>query len=258
MDAPSFAEGYNPVRASLGLEPDPTGAMLSRQLVLSPFPASLRDPRSPAPPNAHGVRTVDVDPTARTSRIRDGKPDWATVIEGAPAAYFTLGTVFNHESGDLFARVLAGFRGLAVNVLVTVGREIDPATLGPQPPNVRIVRFVLQADVLPHVDLVVSHGGSGSVLGALAHGVPMVVIPMGADQPLNAMRIEALGAGRSLDAVDATPDDVRGAVTSVLADPACREAAARVADEVAALPSPDVAVGRLEGLARSERAAVDA
>jgi UDP:flavonoid glycosyltransferase YjiC (YdhE family) len=55
-------------------------------------------------------------------------PDWTTAIEGAPSIYFTLGTVFNHESGDLFARVLAGLRELPVNLLVTVGREIDPAS----------------------------------------------------------------------------------------------------------------------------------
>ena len=141
-----------------------------------------------------------------------------TAIEGAPSIYFTLGTVFNLESGDLFARVLAGLRELPVNLLVTVGREIDPATLGLQPAHVRIERFVSQAEILPHVDLVVSHGGSGSVLGALAHGRPMVVLPMGADQPLNAGRITALGVGRSLDAIEATPDDVREAASSVLAD----------------------------------------
>jgi UDP:flavonoid glycosyltransferase YjiC (YdhE family) len=108
------------------------------------------------------------------------------------------------------------------------------------------------------VDLVVSHGGSGSVLGALAHGRPMVVLPMGADQPLNAARITALGVGRSLDAIAATPDDVREAASSVLADASCRESAGRVADEIAALPSPDVAVGLLERLARERRPIVAA
>jgi UDP:flavonoid glycosyltransferase YjiC (YdhE family) len=253
MVAASFAEGYNPVREENGLEPDPSGEMLSRYLVLSPFPETLRDPRNPAPRRAHGIRIVDVDRTSRAVRPR---PDWATVIEGAPSIYFTLGTVFNHESGDLFPRVLAGLRGLPINLLVTVGREIDPATLGPQPANVRIERFVAQAAVLPHVDLVISHGGSGSVLGALAHGRPMVVLPIGADQPLNAERIGALGVGRSLDAVEATPDDVRQTASSVLADATYRDAAGRLADEIAALSSPEVAVGLLERLARERRANV--
>ena len=255
MMAAPFAKGYDPVREEHGLEPDPSGEMMSRYLVLSPFPESLRDPRNPVPPTSHGIRIVDVD---RTARAAGSTPEWATVIKGGPSIYFTLGTVFNHECGDLFARVLAGLRELPTNLLVTVGREIDPATLGPQPANVRIERFVPQAEILPHVDLVVSHGGSGSVLGALAHGRPMVVLPMGADQPLNAARITALGVGRSLDAIEATPDDVRAAASSVLADASCRESAGRIADEIAALPAPDVAVDLLERLARERRPVVTA
>jgi UDP:flavonoid glycosyltransferase YjiC (YdhE family) len=247
LPAASFAEGYNPVRAKYGLEPDPAGAMLSRNLVLSPFPGSLRDPRSPAPSTTHEIRIVDVDPAPRPL------PDWATAIEGAPSIYFTLGTVFNHESGDLFQRVMAGLSQLSVNLLVTVGREIDPALFGPTPANVRIERFVAQSEVLPHVDIVISHGGSGSVLGALAHGKPMVVLPIGADQPLNAERVVALGLGRVLNAIEATPHEIREAATSVLEGAAYREAAGRVAAEIAALASPVVAVGLLERLSRERR-----
>ena len=177
---------------------------------------------------------------------------------GCPVVYFTLGTVFNHESGDLFSRVLAGLRELPINLIVTVGRDLDPATLGLQPAHVRVERFVPQAEILPHVDLVVSHGGSGSVLGALAHGRPMVVLPIGADQPFNAERISALGVGRSLDAIQATPEDVREAASWVLADATYRESAGRVADEIAALASPDVAVGLLERLAQERRPIVTA
>ena len=108
------------------------------------------------------------------------------------------------------------------------------------------------------MDLVVSHGGFGSVLGALAHGVPMVDLPIGADQPLSAARITALGSGRSLDAIGATPDDVREAASSVLVDSGHRESAGRLADEIAALPSPEVAVGLLEWLARERRPMVAA
>jgi UDP:flavonoid glycosyltransferase YjiC (YdhE family) len=254
MGAP-FAKGYDPVREEYGLEPDPSGEMMSRYLVLSPFPETLRDPRNPVPLTSHGIRIVAVD---RAARAVGSTPDWAAIVEGGPSIYFTLGTVFNHESGDLFARVLAGLRELPTNLLVTVGREIDPATLGPQPANVRIERFVPQAEILPHVDLVVSHGGSGSVLGALAHGRPMVVLPIGADQPLNAARITAIGVGRSLDAIGATPDDVREAASLVLADATYRESAGRLAHEIAALSSPDVAVGLLERLARERRPMVAA
>jgi UDP:flavonoid glycosyltransferase YjiC (YdhE family) len=242
-----MAPALDEVRAEHGLPADPGAAMLSRYLVLSPFPPSFRDPAFRPPATTHGLRTWDVDrPETSPSPT---PPTWASRLPGAPVVYFTLGTVFNHESGDLFQRVLAGLCELPINLLVTVGREIDPASLGAQPPNVRVERFVPQVEVLPHVDLVVSHAGSGSVLGALAFGRPMVLAPMGADQPLNAQRCAALGVGRVLDAVRATPADVRDAVAAVLEDPSCRAAAQRLRDEIAALPPPEHAVGLLERLA---------
>jgi MGT family glycosyltransferase len=162
--------------------------------------------------------------------------------------YFTLGTVFNLESGDLFARVLAGLRDLPINVIATVGREIDPAEFDPQPANIRIERYIPQTVILPLCAAVVSHGGSGSVIGALAHGLPSVLIPMGADQPLNAARCAALGVGLALDAVAATPEAIRAAVATVLENPGYRAAAERLRDEIAALPGPEHAVRLLEQL----------
>ena len=163
--------------------------------------------------------------------------------------YFTLGTVFNLESGDLFSRTLAGLRDLPVKVVATVGEGIDPDELGPQPANFRIARYIAQESILPKCSLVVSHGGSGSVLGALAHGLPMVLIPMGADQPLNAARCEQLGVGRALDPIAASPESVGEAVSIVLADPRYRQTAERFRDEIAALPGPGHAVRLLERLA---------
>ncbi|HSH81126.1 MAG TPA: nucleotide disphospho-sugar-binding domain-containing protein, partial [Herpetosiphonaceae bacterium] len=123
----------------------------------------------------------------------------------------------------------------------------------PQPANVHIARYIPQSSLLPHCSLVVSHGGSGSVIGALAHGLPMVLIPMGADQPLNAARCADLGVARVLDAVTATPEAAREAAAAVLADPAYRRAAERLRDEIAVLPGPEHAVALLERLAAEKR-----
>lgn len=147
--------------------------------------------------------------------------------------------------------MLAGLRDLSINVIATVGREIDPAEFGPQPANIQIARYIPQSAVLPHCAAVVSHGGSGSVTGALAHGLPMVVIPMGADQPLNAARCHDLGVARVLDAVEATPGTVRDAVSTVLTDSAYRRAAERLRDEIASLP--EYAVMLLERLGAEKR-----
>jgi UDP:flavonoid glycosyltransferase YjiC (YdhE family) len=240
------------LRARHTLPPDgpgPTGGMLDRFLVLSPFPVSFRDPAVPVPVQAHGVRLFDPD----AFRSPGPAPAWATVVPDAPVLHLSLGTVFNHESGDLFHRALRALAALRVNALVTVGREIDPTIFGPQPGHVTIERFVPQREVLPHVDLVVSHGGSGSVLGALAHGRPMVLLPMGADQPLNAARCEAVGVGRSLDVLLVTPETIAATIRDVLDDPAYRAAAAAIAEEIVALPPPAEVVPVLERLARSRR-----
>ena len=166
------------------------------------------------------------------------------------AVYFTLGTVFNLESGDLFTRVVAGLRELGVEVIVTVGDGIDPAELGPQPSHVRVEVHVDQRLLLPRCAAVVSHAGSGSVLGALAHGLPSVLLPIGADQPANAHRCAQLGTARVLDPLTVTPDEVRAAVTEVLEQPGYRRAAERLRDELARLPGPEHAVALLSELLR--------
>ncbi len=236
------------VRAEHGLPRDPSLDMLSRYLVLTPFPRSLRDPGFPLPATAHHMRLASLD--VATS---EAGPPWLTHHGDVPTVYFSLGTVYNMESGDLFQRVLAGLRDLPIGLIVTVGRDLDPDELGRQPANVHVERFMPQAALLPHCDLVVSHAGSGSVLGALAHGLPMVLLPMGADQPLNAARCQALGVAAVLDAMSATPEMVRATVSRVLANAGSRMAAERIRDEIAALPGPDHAVTLLERLA-AERA----
>jgi UDP:flavonoid glycosyltransferase YjiC (YdhE family) len=225
-------EAMGALRASHALPEQPR-----RPLVLSPFPPSLRDPGFPLPAGAVSLR-----PSLEPGPV----PDWLEPLEGA--ILFTLGTVFNVEAGDLFERVLAGLRGIGRDVIVTVGHGVDPAELGPQPAHVHAEPFVALGAALPHCAAVVSHGGSGSVVAALAHGLPAVLLPMGADQPGNAARCEALGVALVLDVVRATPDDVRKAVTAVLEEPSYRAAAERLRDEIAALPGPDHAVALLNTL----------
>jgi UDP:flavonoid glycosyltransferase YjiC (YdhE family) len=237
-------EPLNELRATHGLPPDPELVMLGRYLVLSPFPPSFRDPTNPLPPTGHAIRPVLAD--APAGQV---EPAWLAELTRRPVVYFTLGTIFNLESGELFERVLAGLRELPVSVVVTVGRELEPAALGPQPANVRVDRYVPQSVLLPHCELVVSHAGSGSVVGALAHGLSMVLLPIGADQPLNAARCEELQVARVLDPFHATAGDVSNAVSDVLSDPSYRRNAQRLKAEIEALPGPKHALRLLERLA---------
>ncbi len=231
----------NDLRAEHGLPTDPHLGMLSRHLVLSPFAPSFRDPSAPLPATAHSFR-------AGTNAAPAVRPDWLHTLPDAPSVYFTLGTVFNMESGDLFTRVLTGLRDLPVNLVVTVGRELDPARFGPQPGNVHIASYLPQGDVLPYCDLVVSHGGSGTLAATLATGLPCLLLPMGADQPGNARRCVELGLGIALDVTRCTPDEVHAAAAEVLREPGYRLAARRFRDEIAGLPGPEAMVALLERL----------
>ena len=124
-------------------------------------------------------------------------------------------------------------------VLMTVGDRGDPAELGPLPRSVRVERWVSQADVMARAAAMVSHGGSGSTLMALAAGVPQAFVPLFVDGPANARRVAELGAG-------IVAEDLRAAVEALLDDAAYAVAAARVADEIAAMAPIDDAVELLQ------------
>jgi UDP:flavonoid glycosyltransferase YjiC (YdhE family) len=235
------------VRAEHGLASDPGLARARGGLVVDPTPPGYRDPGDPLPASA-----------TRVALVRPGAPEtmprpWQPVRPAGPAVYVTLGTVFPLESGDLLARVIAAFDDHPGDVLITVGQEVDPASLGPVPAHIHLAGFVAQVAVLPHVALVVSHAGSGTVLGALAHGRPMVLLPMGADQPWNGDRCAAIGVARVLDPVTATVADIREAVRAVLADPAMRAAAETASEWMLAMPPTSAALEANERHATARR-----
>jgi hypothetical protein len=187
------------VRARLDMRAAPP---VPHGFAVAPFPPSFRDPARPLPSSAVAIRPSALD------RSTDDAP--FKMPTDRPFVYATLGTIFNLESGDLFERLLAGLGLLDVTALVTVGRALDPSRFDRVPANIHVERFVPQSLVLAHADVVVAHGGSGTVIGALSHGVPVVLLPMGADQPDNAARCAALGVGLELDAVGATHRRDRG------------------------------------------------
>ena len=160
-----------------------------------------------------GARSID--PTFPLARLRD------------PVLFASLGTVFTAAPHVLrgFAVALAPLAGTLV--LATGG--VDPALLGTLPGNVVARRSVPQPAVLARARLFLTHGGMNSVNEALYHGVPMLVVPQGADQPLVAARVAELRAGLALTAADAG-ERLRAAADLLLTDPAFRIAAARLGE----------------------------
>ena len=148
----------------------------------------------------------------------------------------SLGTVYNVNT-DVLQRALDGLRKLQANIVVTVGPDGDPAALGPQPAHVRVERYVPYALLLPRCSLVVSQGGSGTLLGALSLGLPHLMLPQGADQFFNADVAVASGAALALTGADATAGAILDGVRRLLVEPHFAIAARRVQAEIAAMPS---------------------
>ena len=169
-----------------GLQPDPLAGLL-RYLYVDICPPALQNPELASLPAVQSMRPVAVAPAGPT-------PDELSALPDRPLIYLTLGTVYNRDL-SVFATVLEGLRDEPVSVVVTIGRNNDPEALGPQPPHIAVHRYIPQAALLPHCSAAVIHGGAGTMLGALAAGLPLLCLPQGADQHGNADRVVAAGAG---------------------------------------------------------------
>jgi UDP:flavonoid glycosyltransferase YjiC (YdhE family) len=104
---------------------------------------------------------------------------------------------------------------------------------------VLIAPYLPHTLLLPSCSLVVSQGGAGIVLGALAHGLPQLVLPQGADQFVNAEVCTAAGAALAIPADEFTPAAVAAAAQRLLAEPSFTVAAAGVRAEIEAMPDAD-------------------
>jgi UDP:flavonoid glycosyltransferase YjiC (YdhE family) len=207
------------------------------------FPSLMEDPALPGPAHVRRFREHD-GPAPRPL------PDWWDGA-GEPLVYLTFGSVAPQM--DFFPVVyraaIDALAGLPIRLLVTIGRDRDPAALGEVPANVHVERWVPQRDVMPHASVMVCHGGSGTVRAGLAASVPLVVLPLFADQPYNAARVDALGAGIALEHGPAGIAGMADAVRALLADDRYARQAATVAAEVRTLPTVDVAAEIVRGLA---------
>lgn len=221
-------------------------ARLFGYLHLSFVPPSFQDPTVALPATAHALRPLLLDPLPG-----EQPPSWLANLPERPTVYVTSGT--NGAHPQFFEAALVGIRELDVNVIATVGRALDPAQLGPQPEHVHLEQYISQALLLPHCDAVVTHGGFSSVLGALASGLPLVVAPRAADQPLNARRVAALGTGIELRADHRTPEAIRSAVETILWNPSYRQRARAIQAEIQALPGAERGVVLLEQLVAAQR-----
>lgn len=178
--------------------------------------------------------------------VRPAPPDRWRGSTG-PKVYVTFGTVLGHMeiATAAYRMVIEAVEGLDINVVMTVGHKFDPTLLGTIPHNVRIESWVEQSELLDGADLVVCHAGSGTMLGALATGVPLVAVPLFADQFANASQLQVMGAGVAIPELDEhamrSKDTTRllaSEIMRVLNNPRFAVSAKRLADEISEMPAP--------------------
>jgi MGT family glycosyltransferase len=230
---------FNALRAHLGLAPlrhlfdqhDEAARVLLLTSQAFDFPGRL-------PPNVRYVGPQLDDPVW-VKPVDPPPGDRPLVLVGMSSTF--------QDQADLLRRVVAALSTLPVRAVVTTGPEIDPGEV-PGTESIHVVRSAPHSVLLRHTAAVVSHGGHGTVIKALAAGVPQLVIPIGRDQPGNAARVDTAGVGLRLRR-SAPPGQIADAVRRLLAEPAFRARAAELGAVVATDAASTTAIEELEAMA---------
>jgi MGT family glycosyltransferase len=231
----------NRARAEVGLPPvrDLPGLMARADRILVCSSPSYDFGSGSVPANARYVGPqLDDAPGDGSGDRWTGSPDQPLVLVGLSS------TVMRQEG--LLQRAADALGQAQVRGLVTTGPAVDPVLIS-APPNVTVTRWVRHADVLPYCSAVISHGGHGTVMKALIAGVPLIVVPLGRDQPDNAARVVHAGAGIRLPK-NASADALRAAISRIIEDPRYRAAARTMAARLAAERDDNLVVDELERL----------
>jgi MGT family glycosyltransferase len=239
----------NEVRLSNGLEP--MASVLenferAERLLLMTSRAFEYESFSP-PPNVRLVGPRLDDPA--------WAGDWTPPAGDDPLVLVGMSSTFMDQA-DVLQRVATALGELPVRGVLTTGPTIPPDAID-APANVTVVQRAPHSEVLRHASAVVTHAGHGTVIKALAAGVPVVALPLGRDQLDNAARVAHHGAGLRLKP-KAKPELIARAVRRVIEEPSFAANAERIAAVIAAETVRDQAAEELEGLAERSASAAPA
>ncbi|WP_098747813.1 macrolide family glycosyltransferase [Paenibacillus sp. EZ-K15] len=161
-----------------------------------------------------------------SSRLKQENFDF-TAIEGENPIYISLGTVFNHAT-DFYKLCFEAFGNTDHTIVMSIGSKVQISDLGEIPTNFIVKNYVPQTDVLQYAKLFITHGGMNSAHEGLYYGVPLIVIPQSADQPIIAGQVAHIGAGITLQMQSLTANQLREAADHVLSLSSFKKAAANI------------------------------
>jgi UDP:flavonoid glycosyltransferase YjiC (YdhE family) len=208
--------------------PFPMDAIVSLpDLFLQLTVAEVEYPRSDAPAGLRYIGILPADPA-----LPEELPSWWDEVTGARRVILvTQGTIANRDLGQLVAPALEALADLDALVVVTTGHS--GAEVGAIPANARVADFIPYTALLPHLDAVVTNGGYGGCLLALAAGVPLVIAGRTEDKVEVSARLAWTGAAINLETSTPAPHEVRKAVDELLNNGAYRRNAQRLAASTA-------------------------
>ncbi|MBY8875413.1 glycosyltransferase [Micromonospora sp. PLK6-60] len=238
-------------RAEVGLGPAPAAGLeglYSPYLVLAQGVPGLEYPRSDLPGQVRFVGRLAPPPgPAATRELPSWWPELAAArAAGRPVVHVTQGTL-DVDPADLLRPAIDGLAGHPALVVATTGRT-SAATLGGLPDNARVAPFLPHDLLLPLVDVMVTNGGWGGVLGAVQAGVPLVVAGDSLDKPEVARRVAWSGVGLDLRTGRPAAAKVRGAVERVLGEQRFRARAGELGAALTAAGGPAAAGDLIENL----------
>ena len=236
------------VRTRLGLArkgQDFFGAALSPFLYLQGTTPSFEYPRRDLPPQIHFIGSSLQLPVADFVP----PPWWHDLQSEMPVVHVTQGTIAT-EASDLIVPTLQALANEAVLVVATTGGQaIKGLNVSSIPANVRLEQFIPHAQLLPHIDVMVTNGGFNGVQMALANGVPLVTAGQTEEKPEICARVQWTGTGIDLKTNTPTPTQIRAAVQKVLGSPHYQQNAQRFQAEIKLCDSSKRAAMLLETLA---------
>jgi MGT family glycosyltransferase len=233
--ARSYAE-----KVGLKIDWNDPGATVSKLAVITQTPKEFDFPGIPWPAQFHYAGPFHDDEGREPVLF-----PWEELTD-QPLIYASLGTLVNGLD-HMYKHILEAVEPLAdVQVVLSVGKNINPENLGPIPSNTIVVRSAPQIELMKRAALCITHAGLNTTLESLAHGVPMVAIPIGYDQPGTATRIAHHGTGEFIEVDELTTDRLRGLIEKVLQDPSYRERADYFQNVISKTRGLDVAADVIE------------